>query len=123
MDVYKATTKSNRFSIALKALDEISTWEWTEHMAFGQLSLLPIEAPVMTVTRAFLKPGDHSKEYYRKISDLKAPIEKETDPFPCVYSWTVDATRESHKWLMFVGWQSKRHHRICLVASEAGGIS
>jgi hypothetical protein len=50
----------------------------------------PIEAPVRTVTRAFLKGGDKPQEYYQKTSDLKDSIEAETKPHP-VYSlglWT-----------------------------------
>lgn len=111
MNAYNSFRSSPGYLQSLEPLGTLSTIEWIEHMEFDSLSSLPIEAPVMTVTRAFLKPGDHPKEYYRKISDLKGPIEAETAPHPCVFSWTVDTTPECHKWLMFVGWQSKWHHR------------
>lgn len=75
------------------------------------MSSLPLNAPVMTITRAFLKGGDNPTEYYRKISDLKEPIETETMPWPCVFSWTIDTKPDYHKWLMFVGWRSLQHHR------------
>ncbi|RDW71844.1 hypothetical protein BP5796_07878 [Coleophoma crateriformis] len=93
-------------------LEKLSDFEWVEFMELDSIKSLPSEAPVMTVTRAFLKGGDNPKEYYRKISDLKAPIEEETKPHPCVFSWTIDTVPDGqHKWLMFVGWNSKKHHQ------------
>ncbi|KAH6667949.1 hypothetical protein B0J14DRAFT_642255 [Halenospora varia] len=97
----------------LTPFDQLCDFEWVEFMEFSSMKALPIEAPIMTVTRAFLKSGNHPKEYYRKISELKAPIEEETKPWPCVFSWTDDTKGEVErkKWLMFVGWRSKKHHQ------------
>jgi quinol monooxygenase YgiN len=96
----------------MTALTRVSDFEWIEFAEVNSIKSLPIYAPVMTVTRAFLKGDDNPKEYYRKISDLKGPIEAETKPHPCVFSWTIDTVPESqHKWLMFVGWKSKKHHQ------------
>jgi hypothetical protein len=64
----------------------------------------PIEAPVRTVTRAFLKGGYKPQEYYQKTSDLKDSIEAETRPHPCVFSWIIDTAPEGqYEWLMFGG--------------------
>jgi quinol monooxygenase YgiN len=113
MDAYDAFVKSSERPSVLALLDEFSSTDWIEHMDFGNKSIadLPITAPVMTVTRAFLKGGKNPEQYYEKISSLKAPIEEETKPWPTVFSWTVDTTPDLHKWLMFVGWRSKKHHQ------------
>jgi len=96
----------------MKTLREVSDFEWVEFAEVDSIKSLPIEAPVMTVTRAFLKD---SKEYSRKISAVKGPIEAETK-HPCVFSWTIDAAPEGlqHKWLMLIGWNSKKHHEDCI---------
>jgi quinol monooxygenase YgiN len=113
MDAYDVFVKSPERPSVLALLDEFSTFEWVEHMDFGTRSIadLPITAPVMTVTRAFLKGGKNPEQYYGKIDSLKAPIEEETKPWPTVFSWTIDTTPDLHKWLMFVGWRSKKHHQ------------
>ncbi|KAF4630650.1 hypothetical protein G7Y89_g7485 [Cudoniella acicularis] len=67
-------------------LDALCDFERVEFMNFDSIESLPYKAPVMAVTRAFLKNGNHPEEYYRKISDLKAPIEGETNLYPCVFS-------------------------------------
>lgn len=102
----------------LTPLDNLSTQEWTEHIDLGtkKLSDLPTFAPIMTISRAFLKPFPNPQEYFSKISSLKVPIEEETKPWSCVFDWTVDTdiTTEPgpHKWLMFVGWRTKKQHRL-----------
>lgn len=111
LEAYKAFMEDpEKKEAAFAPLDAVSDYEWTEHMKFDSVESLPYVAPCMTVTRAYLRKG-HADEYYRKISDLKDPIEAETKPWPCVYSWTIDTTPDNHKWLMFVGWRSKPHHR------------
>jgi hypothetical protein len=113
MDAYNTYFNSSEYAVITAPIDEFSTTSWIEHMEFGDRTIadLPITAPVMTVTRAFLKGGKNPEEYYDKISSLKAPIEEETVPWPTVFSWTVDTTEDLHKWLMFVGWRSKKHHQ------------
>lgn len=111
MSAYESFWASPERTSVLEPLDSLSDIEWIEHMEHDSLSSLPTLAPCMTVTRAFLKGGDNPKEYYRKISDLKEPIYEETKPWQVIYSWTVDTVPEKHKWLMFVGWKSKKHHR------------
>lgn len=93
-------------------LDKLSTFEWVEFMELDSIKSLPIEAPVMTITRAFLTGGNNAEEYNRKISNLRAPLEAETKPHPFVFSWTIDTVKGSlHKRLMFVGWKSKENHQ------------
>jgi quinol monooxygenase YgiN len=113
MDAYNTFFNSPEHATTLAPLDRFSSTSWIEHMDFGSKTIadLPTTAPVMTVTRAFLKGGKNPEEYYEKISSLKAPIEEETVPWPTVFSWTVDTTEDLHKWLMFVGWRSKKHHQ------------
>lgn len=111
MDAYDAFAASAERASQLAPLDRLSAAEWVEHAEFESIDSLPVQAPCMTITRAFLKGGDNPGEYYRKIGNVKGPIAEETKPHPCVFSWTVDTTPELHKWLMFVGWQSKKHHQ------------
>jgi len=100
----------------MTALREVSDLEWLELAEVDSTKSLPIEAPVMTVTRAFV---NDPKEYYRKISAVKAPIEAETK-HPCVFSWAIDTPPEVHpqKWLMFIGWNSKKHHEDYITVRE-----
>lgn len=114
LDAYNTFTGSSEGKAALAPLDELSSVDWTEHMPFDHpMSVLPSAAPCMSVSRCFLKAGEeHPKEYFRKIADLQAPIEKDTDPWLVVNGWTVDTVPGGqHKWLMMVGWRSKKHHR------------
>jgi hypothetical protein len=111
MDDYNTFAASAEKASKLAPLDKLSDAEWVEHAEFDSINSLPVKAPCMTITRAFLKGGDNPKEYYRKIGNVKDSIEEETKPHPCVFSWTVDTTPDLHKWLMFVGWQNKKHHQ------------
>lgn len=99
-------------------LTPLTTQEWTEHMPLGPKTVpnLPLTAPILTISRAFLKPFPHPHQYVSKISALKTPIEEETAPYPCVFGWTVDTDVSTepgpYKWLMFVGWRTKLQHRL-----------
>lgn len=115
---HEAFSTSAQAKSILTPLNNLSKQEWTEHMNLGTqtISYLPTTATIMTISRAFLKPFPNPQEYFSKISSLKAPIEEETKPWPCVFDWTVDtdiATEPGpHKWLMFVGWRTKKQHRL-----------
>ncbi|KAE9978607.1 hypothetical protein EG327_007337 [Venturia inaequalis] len=65
-------------------LAPLSSQEWTEYMPLDTktVSNLPLTAPILTISRAFLKPLPHPHQYFSKISALKTPIEEETAPYP-----------------------------------------
>ena len=103
---YPATEKS------FQALENLSTVEWTEQIPIDKISSLPLEAPVMTVSRCFFKEYDgHPQQYFQEVAKLLPSIENETKPWRYFGAWTVDTTEHHHKWIVFGGYRSKRHHQ------------
>lgn len=107
-DAFQASSEKDR---VLGPQEALTDYQWSATIEIESMASLPLDAPCMTVTRAFLKDGNHPEEYFRKINGLKAPIEEETKPNPLLFGWTTDSKPGRMKWLMFVGWQSKQHHK------------
>lgn len=112
MEVFDAFVASPDSAAVLAPIDRISTEEWMEFISLDKLETLPLDAPVMTVSRCFFKEyEDHPQRYFKEVSALVGPIEEETKPWRYIGDWTVDSTPEKHKWMVFGGWRSKRHHQ------------
>lgn len=110
---YKEFSSSPDSGSKLQALDSMSKVEWIEFIPIDRMSRLPLEAPVMTVSRCFFKEyDDHPQIYYKKFKALHGTIESETKPWRYVADWTVDTTPEQHVWLAFGGYRSKKHHQV-----------
>jgi hypothetical protein len=112
MEAYNAFESSPDAHVHLKPVDDLSTEEWVEHIPLDALQTLPIDAPVMTVSRCFFKEYDnHPQRYYDDVQALVRAIEENTKPWRYIGSWTVDTTADSHKWIVFGGYRSKKHHQ------------
>ena len=55
----------------LHFLNQFSSVEWIEHMPIDKIDDLPIQAPVMTVSRCFFKEyDDHPQTYEKEVATL-----------------------------------------------------
>ncbi|KIW05925.1 uncharacterized protein PV09_03118 [Verruconis gallopava] len=112
LEAYRAINSSANFTKAFDALDRLSVVEWHELVPIDKISTLPLEAPVMTVSRCFFKEYDgHPQMYFNEVRALLNRIEAETKPWRYVGNWTIDTTPDCHKWVVFGGWRSKKHHQ------------
>jgi hypothetical protein len=112
LEAYKAFAASSDSNKQLALLENLSTVDWIELMPIDKITTLPLKAPVMTVSRCFFKEhNNHPAIYIKEVSALLEPIQAETKPWRYVGDWTVDTTPEYHKWVVFGGWRSKKHHQ------------
>jgi hypothetical protein len=112
MEVYHAFEASPEASKVLAPINKLSGEEWIEHIPINKLEDIPLEAPIMTVSRCFFKEyDDHPARYMEDVKPLILRIEEETKPWPYTGNWTTDSTDEVHKWIVFGGWRSKKHHQ------------
>ncbi|KAF2001828.1 hypothetical protein P154DRAFT_381300, partial [Amniculicola lignicola CBS 123094] len=112
MDVYHAFESSPSALEVLGPLNALSTEEWIDHIPLSSFDQIPIQAPIMTVSRCFFKEQDsHPVHYIEDVKPLIARIEEETKPWPYHGNWTVDSTETKRRWMVFGGWRSKKHHQ------------
>jgi hypothetical protein len=112
LEAYKGFETSSKRDRDLQSLNDLSTIEWIEQIPIDNIATLPLQAPVMTVSRCFFKEYDnHPQRYFQEVAALKPSIEAETKPWRYVGAWTVDTTDDHHKWIVFGGYRSKKHHQ------------
>jgi quinol monooxygenase YgiN len=110
---YDVSLSSPDRAAQLALLDAISTTEWIEHIPMDALTTLPLKAPIMTVSRCLFKEyDDHPRRYFTEVQTLVSAIEAETRPWRYIGDWAVDTTEDRHKWIVFGGWRSKKHHQV-----------
>lgn len=112
LEAYEQFQTSIERGQAFKSVDQLSTVEWVEHMPIDTVHTLPIQAPVMTVSRCLLKEhANHPEIYEKEVAALLPVIEEKTKPWRYVGGWTIDTQPGYHKWLVFGGYRSKKHHQ------------
>ena len=113
LDAWRQFESTNDKKQVLQFLNQFSTVEWTEHMPIDSINTLPVQAPVMTVSRCLFKEyDDHPRTYEKEVATLLPEIEAETKPWRYVGGWTVDTRPDLHKWIVFGGYRSKKHHQL-----------
>ncbi|OAL47780.1 hypothetical protein IQ07DRAFT_646000 [Pyrenochaeta sp. DS3sAY3a] len=112
LEAFSAFAASPSAAQILAPINAITTEEWLEFIELDALASLPLSAPIMTISRCFFKEhADHPARYHAQVSALVPCIEAETKPWRYIGAWTVDTTPGLHKWMVFGGWRSKRHHQ------------
>jgi hypothetical protein len=112
LEAYDRFHTSNERGQVLQALNQLSMVEWVEQMTVDTINTLPIQAPVMTVSRCLFKEyANHPQVYEKEVANLLPAIEEETKPWRYVGGWTIDTRPDYHKWLVFGGYRSKKHHQ------------
>ncbi|KAF2491022.1 hypothetical protein BU16DRAFT_444298, partial [Lophium mytilinum] len=110
-EAHKAFLASPEKEKVLGPQEDQLEFQWILHMELDDISLLPLDAPVMAIARLFIKGGKHIEEYNRIVSKYRATIVDGTKPYNVVDGWRSDSEPGKQEALMFSGWASIEAHR------------
>lgn len=71
---------------------------------------LPLDAPVISLARFFVKGGEDRVEFQRILDKSRPKIVERTKPFKMVDGWRCDAEEGTQEALVFSGWTSAKDH-------------
>lgn len=97
----------------LDSQEELFNFGWILHMEIGDRGMdeLPLDAPVMAITRLFMKDGEeHVKaceEIERKYREVVAEGRR---PWNVVDGWRIDCENGKNEGVMITGWESVETH-------------
>lgn len=95
----------------LSSQDDQLEFQWMLHVELEDMSVLPLDAPVIAIARLYIKGGEHIDEYNRIVDKYRDTIADATKPHKVVDGWRCDSQPGKHEALMFSGWESIEAHR------------
>jgi hypothetical protein len=90
--------------------EDVLDFGWITHMPLPGMESLPLDAPVMSLARFFVKGGDDHVEFQKVLDKSRAKIVDATRPYTVVDGWSCDAEPGKHEALVFTGWASTKDH-------------
>ncbi|KAF2266622.1 hypothetical protein CC78DRAFT_120852 [Lojkania enalia] len=112
LDAHDHFLASPTRSEVLGPQEEFLEFQWTIHMELDAMSSLPLNAPVMAISRLFVKA-----ESVDAFSGAVLPHERTTEdaaskPYNAVKSWRCDAEPGKHEAVIFTGWDTAQAHAV-----------
>ncbi|KAH7327115.1 hypothetical protein BKA65DRAFT_509963 [Rhexocercosporidium sp. MPI-PUGE-AT-0058] len=107
--------KSPEKSKILDSQEDLFNFGWILHMEIGDKGMdeLPLDAPVLAITRLFMKDGDeHVKaceEIERKYRQI---IAKGGRQWSVVDGWRIDCEQGKNEGVMITGWDGMDDHEV-----------
>jgi heme-degrading monooxygenase HmoA len=83
---------------------------WTIHIELDGMSLLPLGASVLAIERMCVR-GEYVEAFDQAVTRQVKELQG-SHPFKVVHGWRCDAARESHKLVLFTGWETAQAHAI-----------
>ncbi|KAF2635848.1 hypothetical protein P280DRAFT_473492 [Massarina eburnea CBS 473.64] len=79
-------------------------FRWAVHVGLNDMTALPLEAPVLSLTRRTVNDGD--VDAYKKATTKEEQAIISSSSHKVVSGWRLDAAEGSHEALLFSGWTS-----------------
>ncbi|KAL3420494.1 hypothetical protein PVAG01_06939 [Phlyctema vagabunda] len=95
----------------LSPQDEQVEFQWMAHLEFGGMSHLPLEAPVLIISRYVFLNHD-SLELCQALDKAETTLQQHTDPLPVIIGWRCDSEPGNNEYFQFSGWEREGMHAI-----------
>jgi heme-degrading monooxygenase HmoA len=89
--------------------EEMLEFRWSAHLEINAMDELPLDAPVVAITRVFVEGNDVDAYDQAAAKDLHT-IVKATRPFNVVSRWRLDSAPGYHEAFQFTGWENAQAH-------------
>lgn len=93
--------------------DGLATFEWCEHidMLASISDVLPLDAPIISLARFWVKPDESSVAAVNRLhGKYAAEIAMGSASEHVFDGWRIDGSEGEKQWVVITGWDSKRHH-------------
>ncbi|KAF2796803.1 hypothetical protein K505DRAFT_202543, partial [Melanomma pulvis-pyrius CBS 109.77] len=84
-------------------------FRWTLHMPLDAMQSLPLDAPVLAITRLVVG-HDAVDAYGQAAAKDRQPTVEATRPFNVLHGWRCDAAPGRREALQFTGWETVQAH-------------
>lgn len=99
---------SSRAGDILGPQDAMLEFRWTVHMELDAMTSLPLQAPVMAITRRTLV-ADDVDAYDEAVAKEKQAVIQSSN-HKVASGWRLDASPGTHEALLFTGWEDAQAH-------------
>jgi heme-degrading monooxygenase HmoA len=127
LGIWPSLDAHNKF-LASPARDEVLgpqedmlEFRWSVHMELSTMDELPLDAPVIAITRLFIR-GEEVDAYNSAAVNDQHTIAKATRPFNVVYGWRLDSAPGKHEALQFTGWEDAQAHAAFEDARDGSAV-
>jgi hypothetical protein len=90
-------------------------------MELNTMDELPLDAPVVAITRLFVRDNDVDAYDQAAAKDLHTIVEA-TRPFNMVHGWRLDSAPGYHEAFQFMGWENAQAHAAYEDAREGSAV-
>jgi hypothetical protein len=110
LEAHHEFVASPRAAEILGPQESVLEFRWTVHMELDAMASLPLEAPVMTLTRRLVRE-DGVDAYDKAFATEKQAI-FDSSEHNVVSGWRLDAAPGVHEALLFAGWETAQAHAV-----------
>ncbi|KUJ13653.1 uncharacterized protein LY89DRAFT_687061 [Mollisia scopiformis] len=91
--------------------NELFEFQWIIHIEIGEggMKELPLEAPILGITRLFIK-GDARETYQEVVHRSASVVDEGTKPFKVVKEWRIDCEEGKFEHVFVTGWVEEGSH-------------
>lgn len=93
----------------LDAQQDLLDFGWILHIPIESMDEVPFDAPVMAITRLFVK-GEHVRRYKEVGAKYREKVVEGTKPFRIVNGWRVDGEEGRLENVILTGWETREAH-------------
>jgi hypothetical protein len=83
------------------------------------MSLLPLDARILSITRMHIQGGEHVKQFEQVWEKLRPGLVKATEPYRVVDAWRLDPEVGKQEMVVLMGWDSQNAHKSYVEKARA----
>ncbi|KAF2709279.1 hypothetical protein K504DRAFT_502017 [Pleomassaria siparia CBS 279.74] len=106
LDAHHAFLASPARDEVLGPQEDMLEFRWTVHAELDAMSSLPLDAPVIAITRLSIS-DDAVDAYHGALTEDRYTLIEATRPFNVAHLWRCDAEPGRHEALLFTGWEMR----------------
>ncbi|KAJ4292353.1 hypothetical protein N0V90_009014 [Kalmusia sp. IMI 367209] len=108
LEAHREFLASSRAAEVLGPQEAMLDFVWSAHMELDAMAALPLDAPVLSLTRRTVK--GHDVDAYDKTWAKERRAMLEGSKHRVASGWRLDAAPGTHEFIIFAGWESAEAH-------------